>query len=218
MANFQDRLDRIYGNNSESKSNNIVSTTNNSNTQHNTSGTKSSGSVQDRLGRILDSRGYVPPEKRSYELKLNDGTSFGTVSYDAYNAIISNNLDNYMPKSQDEKSVLDTYKKYAKEQEEKQELQQKTSTEKDGFFSWLGKQAMSGLGQFNKGVAATLDLVLPTEFLGKYDFVSKLNDYYDNENTTLLQKHNNQVLQEVKGGKLRVNSCQVQLQRCLMQY
>ena len=57
---------------------------------------------------------------------------------------------------------------------------QETPTKKDGFGSWLGKQAMAGLGQFNKGVTATLDFILPTEFLGRYDFISKLNDYYSN--------------------------------------
>ena len=37
----------------------------------------------------------------------------------------------------------------------------------------------SGLSQFNKGAASTLDFVLPTELLGeKLDFASKLNDYY----------------------------------------
>ena len=50
--------------------------------------------------------------------------------------------------------------------------------QKDSFGSWLGKQAMSGIGQFNKGVTATLDFILPTEFLGRYDYISKLNDYY----------------------------------------
>ncbi len=183
MANWRESAERIFGSGSANNSN-TVSIPKTTATNTTTSGTNNSGSWRDSAQNILDSVGYVPQKQRKYELKLNDGTSFGTVSYDAYNAIISNNLDNYMPKSQEEKAVLDTYKKYAKEQEEKQEPQQKTSTEKDGFFSWLGKQAMSGLGQFNKGVAATLDFVLPTEFLGKYDFVSKLNDYYDNENTS----------------------------------
>lgn len=54
---------------------------------------------------------------------------------------------------------------------------------KDNFGAWLGKQAMAGVGQFNKGIAATLDFILPTEFLGKYDVISKLNDYYDGLNT-----------------------------------
>ena len=39
----------------------------------------------------------------------------------------------------------------------------------------------SGLGQFNQSLASTLDFLLPTEFLGKYDFVSKINDYYSNQ-------------------------------------
>ncbi len=60
--------------------------------------------------------------------------------------------------------------------------QTNTSQKKDGFFSWLGKQTMAGLGQFNKSFAATLDFILPTEFLGRYDYISKLNDYYSKQN------------------------------------
>ena len=42
--------------------------------------------------------------------------------------------------------------------------------------------AATGLSQFNKGLAATVDFVLPTELLGeKWDFGSKLNDYYSGE-------------------------------------
>lgn len=36
----------------------------------------------------------------------------------------------------------------------------------------------TGLNQFNSGLAKTLDFILPTEFLGEHDPVSKLNDYY----------------------------------------
>ena len=36
----------------------------------------------------------------------------------------------------------------------------------------------SGLNQFNQGLASTLDFLMPTEFLGKYDVFSNLNDYY----------------------------------------
>ncbi len=56
------------------------------------------------------------------------------------------------------------------------------STKKDTWYSWLGKQALAGLGQFNKGLAATLDFVMPTEFLGKYDIFSNINNYYSQQN------------------------------------
>ena len=39
----------------------------------------------------------------------------------------------------------------------------------------------SGLNQFNKGLAATADFLLPTEFLGKYDVVSNVNNYYSKQ-------------------------------------
>ena len=53
----------------------------------------------------------------------------------------------------------------------------KDSQKKDSFFGWLGKNATAGISQFNKGLFSSLDFILPTEILGKYDVVSKLNDY-----------------------------------------
>lgn len=50
--------------------------------------------------------------------------------------------------------------------------------ERASFGQWLGAQLNAGLSSFNKGITSTLDFILPTEFLGKYDFISKLNDYY----------------------------------------
>ena len=55
----------------------------------------------------------------------------------------------------------------------------KEANRKDSFGKWLGKQAMAGVDAFNKGIAATADFILPTEILGKYDFVSNINDYYN---------------------------------------
>ncbi len=37
---------------------------------------------------------------------------------------------------------------------------------------------MAGINQFNQGVFSTLDYLLPTEYLGKYDVLSGLNNYY----------------------------------------
>lgn len=42
--------------------------------------------------------------------------------------------------------------------------------------------AYAGLNQFNSGLFKTLDFVLPTEFLGKYDVVSNLNEKYSDLN------------------------------------
>lgn len=44
-----------------------------------------------------------------------------------------------------------------------------------------GSTGASGLAQFNKGLASTLDFLLPTDFLGKYDPFSRLNDYYSEQ-------------------------------------
>ena len=89
----------------------------------------------------------------------------------------------YIPQNDEEKNVFDYLKNEQREVSEKQETEkQETTNKKDGFFSWLGKQANAGLSSFNKSVASTLDFVLPTEFLGKYDYISKINDYYSNSN------------------------------------
>lgn len=55
-------------------------------------------------------------------------------------------------------------------------------TEKAATGGEIIKNAVySGLSQFNKGLASTLDFLLPTEFLGEYDPVSRLNDYYSGQ-------------------------------------
>ena len=187
MANWKERAERIFKNDSTNNSMQVVYTPN-ANSQSSkltTTSTNSAGSWQDRAKGILDSTGYVAPEKRSYELTLNNGKSFGTVSYGAYNAILNNRLDKYTPKNDEEKNVLENFKTYTDKMSKEQETTtvQDSDENKDGFFSWLGKQAMSGVAQFNKGVTSTLDFILPTEFLGKYDFISKLNDYYGELNT-----------------------------------
>ena len=46
----------------------------------------------------------------------------------------------------------------------------------------------SGLSQFNKGLASTLDFFMPTDFLGEYDPFSRLNDYYAKENEYFRQR------------------------------
>ena len=49
---------------------------------------------------------------------------------------------------------------------------------KDDVGTWAMKQVNAGAEQFNKGFAASLDLILPTEFLGRYDFISSLNEQH----------------------------------------
>ncbi|MBP3360307.1 MAG: strawberry notch family protein [Clostridia bacterium] len=118
-------------------------------------------------------------------LETKDGKNHGNVSYGALIAIESDNLDSYTPKNDDEKRALDDFKKYVDEinkesvgEEQNNPAQQNEPSEKDSFGSWFGKQFMSGISQVNKSFFSTLDFVMPTEFLGKYDFISNLNDYY----------------------------------------
>ncbi len=143
-------------------------------------------------------------DKEAKQTKVNlqttDGKSFGEVSASAYSAIRGNYLDKYSPVDDSEKKALDGYKKYVESLQKEAEKnsapeeivnQQTTETkpaEKDGFFPWLGKQAMAGLGQFNKSISSTLDFLLPTEFLGRYDFISSMNDYYTNANNYYAQE------------------------------
>ena len=49
---------------------------------------------------------------------------------------------------------------------------------KANFKTWFNNNVMAGFNQFNKSLMSTLDWILPTEFLGRYDFISNLNDYY----------------------------------------
>lgn len=52
-----------------------------------------------------------------------------------------------------------------------------------GASGWdiAGDAIMSGLGTFNKGLFATLDWLLPTEYLPGKDLISDLNDYYSGQ-------------------------------------
>lgn len=72
---------------------------------------KISKSQKKEITNYLNQKGYIPPEKRSYNITLNDGTKLGTVSHSAYQAIISNQADKYSPKNDEEKKVIDEYKK-----------------------------------------------------------------------------------------------------------
>ena len=117
-------------------------------------------------------------QDQQFELKGNDDKTIGVISYGAKKAIESNTLDSYKPKDEEEKSVLEKYKSYIGygQTDETVNSDQK-SIPKDGFGTWLLKNANAGAAQFNKGFAATLDFILPTEFLGKYDIISQYNDY-----------------------------------------
>lgn len=88
-----------------------------------------------------------------------------------------------LSKSEKEKQIDETVEKYSHSGQKRENLKKYAEEKKpDSFVSWLGKNAMSGLSQFNKQAISTLDYILPTEFLGKYDFISKANDYYKKEN------------------------------------
>ena len=88
-----------------------------------------------------------------------------------------------LSKSEKEKQIDKTVEKYSRSGQKRENLKKYAEEKKpDSFVSWLGKNAMNGLSQFNRGVASTLDFILPTEFLGEYDFIGKANDYYKKEN------------------------------------
>lgn len=88
-----------------------------------------------------------------------------------------------LSKSEKEKQIDETVEKYSRSGQKRENLKKYAEEKKpDSFVSWLGKNAMNGLSQFNRGVASTLDFILPTEFLGEYDFIGKANDYYKKEN------------------------------------
>ena len=78
--------------------------------------------------------------------------------------------------SHSDPKIPDNLKSFNQPKSVKQET---TPQKKDSFGSWLGKNAIAGLENFNKNITSSLDYLIPTEILGKYDFVSKLSDYYN---------------------------------------
>ena len=82
--------------------------------------TKLNSEARKQARQSLKDRGYIIPENRTYELKTNDGKKFGTVSYDAYNAIKNNALSSYTPKNTDEQRAIDNFKVHAEELQKKQ--------------------------------------------------------------------------------------------------
>lgn len=127
-----------------------------------------------------------------YTLTDIHGKQYGPVSYSAVKAIrettpANRKIYKYTPVNEQEKNILDSYLKVmspvldASDNTTKSNaVDGKSNGQKAGFGEWLGKNAWAGLGQFNKGLFATLDFLLPTEFLGRYDFISNLNNYYHN--------------------------------------
>ena len=131
MANWIERAGKIVGNISKdlktstsSKKKNTKSTTpkktdtskastpSKKKNSQTTSSAKSTGSWQDKATRILEANNYVPPEKRLYDLILDNGKNFGKVSYGAHEAIKNNKLDKYMPKDPDERKALNNFRSY----------------------------------------------------------------------------------------------------------
>lgn len=148
-------------------------------------GNKSQGGGWDGVVRTVNSR----PQ---YTLTDIYGKQYGPVSYSAVKAIrettpANRKIYKYTPVNEQEKNILDSYLKVmspvldASDNTTKSNaVDGKSNGQKAGFGEWLGKNAWAGLGQFNKGLFATLDFLLPTEFLGRYDFISNLNNYYHN--------------------------------------
>ncbi len=127
-----------------------------------------------------------------YSLTDIHGKQYGPVSYSAVKAIkettpANRKIYKYTPVNEQEKKILESYLDVmapvldnGANTEKSNTSAEKTNEKKSGFGEWLGKNAWAGLGQFNKGLFATLDFLLPTEFLGRYDFISNLNNYYHN--------------------------------------
>lgn len=73
----------------------------------------------------------------------------------------------------------------------------------DAFFDWFGSAAKSGLGGFNKGITATVDLILgkPLQAVGwENNPISKLADFYSDEYDAF--KYNTSLnAQRLGGGK-----------------
>lgn len=132
MADWKESAKQSLENRKSNITTPVVSTPKDSSvTKAPTTGTTSSGSWKEQLKRSLDSRGYIPPEKRSYELKLNDGKNFGVVSYDAYKAITNNQLEGYTPKSESEKQALESYKEWNKQNFSKNSTYKSTKNGKE---------------------------------------------------------------------------------------
>ena len=131
------------------------------------------------LDIILQNHGYVRSKKEKEE-ETTSGASRGEQA----NALMQNTVFKNAPKTEEERrekvnSILSDYRNSSFIPENKP-VQKTSVVKKDNFGNWLKKQAEAGLSTFNKGLFSTLDFILPTEFMGKYDFVSKANDYYSN--------------------------------------
>lgn len=57
-------------------------------------------------------KNLIPNNRARYNLTAVDGTDFGTVSYDAMEAVKNNTLDRYKPKSKKEKHTIENFRKY----------------------------------------------------------------------------------------------------------
>ena len=74
-----------------------------------------------------------------------------------------------------------------------QNNRQTTPEKKASLAEIANNSIFSGLSQFNKNLTSTLDFLLPTEFLGDYDFVSKVADYYSDQNDMYREKREDSV-------------------------
>lgn len=82
--------------------------------------------------------------------------------------------------SPDGRNITEIYWRNSKKKPAEAPVKNEAKPEKDNILEWAYKNSMAGINQFNKGVFSTLVHYLPTELLGKYDFVSGLNNCYSN--------------------------------------
>ena len=74
-----------------------------------------------------------------------------------------------------------------------------TKEKKPGFGKWLGDNVMNGIGQFNRSVASTADLIIPTAGdFGGDSIVDRVIDYYKGDSDRLAQ--NAEKTNAIKGG------------------
>lgn len=69
-----------------------------------------------------------------------------------------------------------------KAKREKPQKEDKNNVDIGDFGSWLGKNVIRGLAPSNEFVMSVVDFLAPTEFMGKYDFVSGARNYIIDQN------------------------------------
>lgn len=94
-------------------------------------------------------------------------------------------------------------------QQSKSDDSKTDDNKKDTPLAWLEKQIAAGNAQYAKGIASSLDFILPTEVMGKYDFISKVNDYYGNASSDISSEAQQSGVELGKGWEIAGEAVQV---------